>query len=298
MKNMNMQENNISLLREEIEKAIGKALKTPKDFDSLSARIFDKLHENISSTTLKRFWGYIHDTQSKTSETTLDILARFVGYASWNDYHIHCVTEASVSQDTDIEQTQQTSPSKPFQSRRSLLWLAAIILLLLVGWGVMTYTSRHSVRMLHRGQTFARYEDYLQLFDLQSDDANYYWLHVPGHDKLMLWAPQYKHHIYHNEGDSAALLPTISVYYHPDDYPTDSLSLAQLAQFNKERYIKAFHDNLQCLVFMKNLVDTGFVFLGLYRLSSTLSDTTHVVYRRVLNDVEIDHLEKYKDLRL
>ena len=53
-------------------------MKTPKDFDFLAGQIFDKLHENVSSTTLKRIWGYLSEP-STPRLSTLDILAQFVG---------------------------------------------------------------------------------------------------------------------------------------------------------------------------------------------------------------------------
>ena len=52
-----MQEQALARLREMIEEAVGRKMKTPKDFDFLADQIFDKLHETVSSTTLKRMWG-------------------------------------------------------------------------------------------------------------------------------------------------------------------------------------------------------------------------------------------------
>lgn len=51
------------------------------------------------------------------------------------------------------------------------------------------------------------------------------------------------------------------------------------------------------LTFMKNFVDTGYVFLGVYRMSLTQSDTTKVVWVRVAEEVDIDDLDAVEALR-
>lgn len=69
----------------EVEKALGKKLCTPKDFDLLRKNIYDRLHIFISTTTLKRVWGYLHD-DVQTRQGTYDILAKFIGYWDYKDY--------------------------------------------------------------------------------------------------------------------------------------------------------------------------------------------------------------------
>ena len=71
------------------EAVVGRPMKSPKDFDFLSKCIFDKLHEHVSTSTLKRLWGYVPSSTSPR-KTTLDILARFVGVDSWKAF---CLTE-------------------------------------------------------------------------------------------------------------------------------------------------------------------------------------------------------------
>ena len=78
--------------------------------------------------------------------------------------------------------------------------------------------------------------------------------------------------------------------YHPDDYPTDSASLAKLAQYNKERYTNALRNRSVLITFMKNLFDTTYVYLGVYRLASQ-SDSTRQIWERAQNDLDINHLE-------
>lgn len=47
------------------------------DFVSLSQQIFERLHESISDSTLKRLWGYVDPQNVKPRTNTLNILAVF-----------------------------------------------------------------------------------------------------------------------------------------------------------------------------------------------------------------------------
>ena len=72
-------------LRQNVESYVGRKLKTPKDFRFLSETIFHRTHLMVSSTTLKRIWGYL-DEHIRARVSTLDILSVFVGYANWSDF--------------------------------------------------------------------------------------------------------------------------------------------------------------------------------------------------------------------
>lgn len=69
-------------LCDEIERMAGKSMKTPRDFDQLAGLIFERMHERISASTLKRLWGYL-DNDIQPRQFTMDVLARFVGYADY-----------------------------------------------------------------------------------------------------------------------------------------------------------------------------------------------------------------------
>jgi hypothetical protein len=89
----------------DIEKAIGKEVRTPKDFEELRGRIYERLHLMISSTTLKRIWGYLNDNV-QTRPGTLDILAQYIGYSNFQDY-----TNSKVQYQEEIQ-------SSPVMSRK------------------------------------------------------------------------------------------------------------------------------------------------------------------------------------
>ena len=72
----------------DIEKAVGKELRTPKDYDMLRMRIYERLHVMISTTTLKRIWGYLNE-EVMTRKGSLDILAQFIGYKDFDDYTVN-----------------------------------------------------------------------------------------------------------------------------------------------------------------------------------------------------------------
>ena len=82
-----MRNNDIKLpiLRSQIETAIGHSVVTPKDFDSLRDMIFSRLHIYVSSTTLKRIWGYLNDDVTPR-QSTLNILARYLGYVDFEAF--------------------------------------------------------------------------------------------------------------------------------------------------------------------------------------------------------------------
>ena len=79
------QEQALAKLRDRIEETVGRKMKTPKDFDFLSEQVFEKLHETVSATTLKRIWGYLSEA-SIPRISTLDILSQYVGYTDWASF--------------------------------------------------------------------------------------------------------------------------------------------------------------------------------------------------------------------
>ena len=95
----------IANLRREIETAVNRRLATPKDFDALREMIFSRLHILVSATTLKRIWGYIDDNVS-TRRGTLDILARYLGYADFEAFANGATADGG------------ELPSNPIMSRR------------------------------------------------------------------------------------------------------------------------------------------------------------------------------------
>ncbi len=75
----------IALLCREVERTLGHAICTPTDFDAASQAILDSTREMLSTSTLKRLWGYVPSTHAPRP-TTLSILASYAGYRDWEDF--------------------------------------------------------------------------------------------------------------------------------------------------------------------------------------------------------------------
>ena len=73
-------------LRKAVEEKYKKPLRTTTDFERFTRKMEKEYGEQISTATMKRLWDYVSD-QHKPRESTLDILARYVGY---DDYQKFC----------------------------------------------------------------------------------------------------------------------------------------------------------------------------------------------------------------
>ena len=68
-----------------VEQRYGKMLNTTTDFEEFSYNIKRKNCLELSSSTLKRLWGYVSDDH-KPRMSTLDTLAKYLGHASYADF--------------------------------------------------------------------------------------------------------------------------------------------------------------------------------------------------------------------
>ena len=85
----------IATLRMDIEYEVKRKIRTPYDFEFLAGVIWERLHENISPTTLKRLWGYI-DGADMARRTTLCLLSQFLGFADWEAYVESLATRSDI----------------------------------------------------------------------------------------------------------------------------------------------------------------------------------------------------------
>lgn len=84
---MDSTEANYKRLQEMIEKQVGRTMRTPRDYEYLATCIHNLTKNQISATTLKRFWGYLKEGESKTPRLyTLDVLSRMAGYKDWDSF--------------------------------------------------------------------------------------------------------------------------------------------------------------------------------------------------------------------
>lgn len=89
----------IIALRNDIEQCIGRSLQAPSDFEYLIDCIWEKQHQVLSLSTIKRLWGYISST-GQPRLSTLNTLSQFLGYADWNAYL--AILEQRVENESDI----------------------------------------------------------------------------------------------------------------------------------------------------------------------------------------------------
>lgn len=218
-----MKEHNIQRLREAVESVMGSPIRTPKDFDYLSELIGDKEGQQISPTTLKRLWGYLPGS-SLPRISTLNLLADFVGYDSWEAF---CNNNEEKNPSQPIEKsTIQTSKRKKKAVFNILLLLAVFALVLLPvifiikPFGHQSDQSSQEQYILKMGQHFDAPDDYLKLFGIITNDS-LWGKAVPHHERMFIWTPEYHNGHWHNDGDSALMMPTITEHWEPEEYQAD-----------------------------------------------------------------------------
>ena len=110
------------LLKKQVERVVGHEIREARDFEELSLLIIKGTRERLSSTTLKRFWGYLKNESVQTRPHTLNVLAQFVGYKNYDDFCENaCETAESQS---GITATERVSASELKWGQRLVIrWL-------------------------------------------------------------------------------------------------------------------------------------------------------------------------------
>ena len=75
-------------LLQAIEQRTGLRMQRNHDFTELSRLIFDKLHEYVSPSTLKRIWGYVDALNVKPRTSTLNILAQYLNCKDFGTFSV------------------------------------------------------------------------------------------------------------------------------------------------------------------------------------------------------------------
>lgn len=88
------------------------------------------------------------------------------------------------------------------------------------------------------------------------------------------------------------MIPTITERWEPADADSTLVTMR-----NRDKYNYEVRLNEVRITFMKNLRGSGFVFLGVYRLSLEQSDTTHCVWERVADTCDLNNLHYLMELR-
>ena len=72
------------LLLQEVEGTIGKKITLSSDFEKL-AQLFSNRGLSMTESALKSVWKHV-SMKEKPSKATLDVLALFAGFQSWDDF--------------------------------------------------------------------------------------------------------------------------------------------------------------------------------------------------------------------
>lgn len=75
----------INELLNKVEEHYGQKLHTSTDFDEFSLMLKRRGFGHVSASTLKRLWAYVNDTHTPRV-STLDILASYIGYSSFDAF--------------------------------------------------------------------------------------------------------------------------------------------------------------------------------------------------------------------
>ena len=70
-----------------VEQKYGKKLQTTTDFDEFSFHFKQQTKENISTSTLKRLWGYVNDSHTPRQHT-LNLLAKYIGHEDFIQFRL------------------------------------------------------------------------------------------------------------------------------------------------------------------------------------------------------------------
>ncbi|GAB4016263.1 hypothetical protein [Spirosoma koreense] len=111
---------------------------TGTDFENLQQRILDETGVSLSASTLRRIWGRV-DYQHLPSNTTLNTLAQFAGYADWRQFVRSPKTDPLP--DSPVE-AQPTKPVKPAVNWRRLGWISGVTLVIALV-GIAAFEQKH-----------------------------------------------------------------------------------------------------------------------------------------------------------
>jgi len=284
----------IERLRLAIELKIGRSMKTSEDFDHLSEVISEELQQSVSPSTLKRLWEN-QDDFSMPRISILDTLSKFVGYDDWDAFCLH-QHSGSIGQKrfdeqaTDVDDLSWKGKSTAFLWGAFAVIVLAVFLVTFLGFSYET-TPSPNLYVLEKGQKFSTYQEYLRLFGIE--DTTVYWGKVlPHHPNILIWGPEYHHPHWQNEGNRDSLMPTITEHWAPA-----GIDSAMIAMRNYDKYNHDVRLNEVRITFMKNLVDSNYVFLGVYRLSLAQSNVDHCVWERVADKCDLNNLDFLDELR-
>ena len=94
-------------IKAEIERRLGREIRYPLDCEALAIDISLKCSERVSASTLKRFFGFVPNTEPRMY--TLDVLSHYLGYKNWDEYLDSLTNKSESSEFVNIDELIITS---------------------------------------------------------------------------------------------------------------------------------------------------------------------------------------------
>ena len=112
----------IQALRRRVEEVYGQPLATHNAFIALVDQIDGALREHLSESTLERLWGYSTRGTDAVSLRTLNVLSRYVGFASWPAFCEDLQLSGAVESEEFADEAV-SSASLPVGAELVLAWM-------------------------------------------------------------------------------------------------------------------------------------------------------------------------------
>lgn len=112
----------ITALRLRVEETFGSPLQTHNAFIALTDAVFAAIREHLSESTLERLWGYSTRGTESISIRTLNVLSRYVGKTSWQEFCADLKASSPIESEEFSGESIVTSYLQPGQ-RLQLGWL-------------------------------------------------------------------------------------------------------------------------------------------------------------------------------
>lgn len=124
-------------VKKQIEQVYGQEIKYPRDCEGLAVCITEKTGNSISSSTLKRLYGFVR-TSSKPSQFTCDTIALYIGYAGWESYE-----KSKHSENNEVDNTLSIAKDKRTKKIKWFIVPFAIICIAIFWflWSTFSHTE-------------------------------------------------------------------------------------------------------------------------------------------------------------
>lgn len=152
-----------------------------RDYEQLSDLIFEKTGTRLSLSTLKRVWSGTFS--SAPQPATLNALAIFIGYDSWNHFRASAV------------QQPVTAPDKPTSKqswRRKNIAIVSVITFLVIAAGVLLFSGKSTMKKIplsHKILTEGMPNTVVFSFDIQHVSARRFYFQQTWNDRTRVQIP-------------------------------------------------------------------------------------------------------------